>query len=159
MEKFLKIQYLTPKSYAEYVCELVGKNMRNQKSKCLTVGCSVGRIVMEMSKYFSSSYGVDYSARFFQMATRLYEKNYLKYKDIEIKMEDYHIIKENIVLYQMNPENPDAKKINDFNVAIFDGLAIKENTIKKVLKCMKRVIREKAEIIVISSEKRNPISL
>ncbi len=84
------------------------------------------------------------------MATRLYEKGYLKYKDIEIKMEDYHIKKDNIVLYQMNPENPDPKKINDFSVAIFDGLAIKHKTLKSVLRCMKKVIREKAEIIIIS---------
>lgn len=133
------------------MCGIVKNSMANQHGKCLTVGCSVGRIVMEMSKYFSHSYGVDYSARFFQMATRLYEKGYLKYKDIEIKMEDYHIIKENIVLYQMNPENPDPKKINDFSVAIFDGLAIKDKTIKSVLKCMKKVMRVKAEIIIISS--------
>lgn len=79
------------------------KSLANPKVKCLTVGCSVGRIVMEMSKYFDFSYGTDYSARFFQMATRLYEKNYLKYKDIEIKMDNFNIIKEKIVLYQMNP--------------------------------------------------------
>lgn len=33
----------------------------------------------------------------------------------------------------MNPENPDPKKINGFNVAIFDGLSIKDKTIKKVI--------------------------
>lgn len=43
VEKFFKMQYWTLKSYVEEVCELVGKSMGNEKNKCLTVGCSVGR--------------------------------------------------------------------------------------------------------------------
>lgn len=82
MEKFLRIHYLNPKSYPEKVCQMVRNFCADETKKCLTVGCSVGRIVLEMSKYFSSAYGTDYSARFFQMTTRLYEKGFLKYKDI-----------------------------------------------------------------------------
>ena len=33
----------------------------------------------------------------------------------------------------MNPENLDIKKINNFGVVIFDGLAIREKRIKKVI--------------------------
>ena len=57
----------------------------------MNVGCSVGRVVLEMSKYFQQSYGTDYSARFFQMATRLHDKSYLKYKDIEISLDNLNI--------------------------------------------------------------------
>ena len=57
----------------------------------MNIGCSVGRVVLEMSKYFQQSYGTDYSARFFQMATRLYDKSYLKYKDIEISLDNLNI--------------------------------------------------------------------
>jgi hypothetical protein len=64
-----------------------------------------------------------------------------------------------IVLYQMNPENPDPKKINDFSVAIFDGLAIKDKRMKKVVNCMKQVVLNKCKIITISTKDRNEISL
>lgn len=122
------------------------------------MGCSVGRIVLEMSKYYLQSYGTDYSARFFQMATRLYEKGFLKYKDMEISIKDMEIDRRKVVLYQMNPENPDPKKINGFNTVIFDGLSIKENTIKRVIKSMLKVLEERCKILIISSENKNRIT-
>lgn len=69
------------------------------------------------------------------------------------------IDRKKIVLYQMNPENPDPKKINDFNVAIFDGLAIRDKRMKKVVNCMKQVLLNKCKIITISTKDRNEISL
>ncbi len=57
-----------------------------------------------------------------------------------------------IVLYQMNPENPDPKKINGFDVVIFDGLSIRDKRIEKVIKCMKKVMQKKAKIILINTE-------
>lgn len=85
VEKFLKIHYKTPNSYVEKVCQ-IAKDLSNKNQKCLTVGCSVGRVVLELSKHFLQSYGTDYSARFFQMATRLYEKGQLSYKGMEISL-------------------------------------------------------------------------
>ena len=159
VEKFLQIHYLIPKSYPLKVCEVMEKYCKDQNQKCLTVGCSVGKIVLEMSKYFAFSYGTDYSARYFQMATRLYEKGFLKYKDIEISTQELEINRNKIVLYQMNPQNPDPKKINGFSVAIFDGLAIKDKRIKKVISCMKQVLLDRCKIVIINSENRNAISL
>jgi hypothetical protein len=63
-----------------------------------------------------------------------------------------------VVLYQMNPENPDPKKINGISVAIFDGLAIKDKKIKRALECMRRVIQKRAIIAIISSPNRNSIT-
>ena len=68
------------------------------------------------------------------------------------------IDRKKIVLYQMNPENPDPKKINDFSVAIFDGLAIRDKRMKKVVNCMK-VLLNKCKIVTISTKDRNEISL
>lgn len=59
------------------------------------------------------------------MATRLYEKGFLSYKEINISLEDMEIDRKKVVLYQMNPENPDPKKLNEFDVVIFDGMAIR----------------------------------
>ena len=39
-------------------------------------------MILEMSKYFRNSYGIDFSARFFQMVSRILEKGALTYKDI-----------------------------------------------------------------------------
>jgi len=57
----------------------------------------------------------------------------------------------------MNPENPDSKKIHDCSVGIFDGLALRDNTIKRVLKCMKQVLSKKARVICIHTDNRNHI--
>ena len=48
-------------------------------------------------------------------------------------METIRPVLEKINLYQMNPENPDPKKLNGFKVAMIDGIALKTNSIKKVL--------------------------
>lgn len=82
-------------------------------------------MVLEMSKYFKKSYGTDFSARFFQMASRILEKGILEYKDFSITTEKINPIKENIMLYQVNPENPDPNKINGFKVVVIDGLVLK----------------------------------
>ena len=59
----------------------------------------------------------------------------------------------------MNPENPDSKKINGCGVAIFDGLALKDKTIKRVMKCMRPLLQQKARIIVIHTDNRNKIGV
>jgi hypothetical protein len=52
--------------------------------KALTVGCSVGRMPLELGKYFDESIGIDYTTRYFQVATKVKECGCLKYKDINI---------------------------------------------------------------------------
>jgi hypothetical protein len=67
------------------------------------VGCSVGRIPLELGKYFESSVGIDYTTRYFQMSTRLKEKGFLKFKDIDIDLKNLSIEDQNVSLLQMNP--------------------------------------------------------
>ena len=71
------------------------------------MGCSVGRISLELGKVFEESVGIDYTTRYFQMSTRLRETGYLKFKDIDIDLKEMGIQSENVQLLQMNPENPD----------------------------------------------------
>ena len=73
----------------------------------LPLGCSVGRISLELGKVFEESVGIDYTTRYFQMSTRLRETGYLKFKDIDIDLKEMGIQSENVQLLQMNPENPD----------------------------------------------------
>jgi hypothetical protein len=51
----------------------------------------VGRLPLELSKKFSTSYGIDYTARYFQMATRLHEQKWLKYREIEIDLSKFEM--------------------------------------------------------------------
>jgi hypothetical protein len=51
----------------------------------------------------------------------------------------------------MNLENPDLKKLYGFNVAIFDGLSIRDERMTKVIKSMKDALCQKAKIIIIST--------
>ena len=69
----------------------------------LTVGCSVGRLPIEFSRYFKTSIGIDYTTRYFQMSTRLKETGFLKFKDIDIDLEKMKLEADNAELYQMNP--------------------------------------------------------
>lgn len=50
------------------------------------MGCSVGRIPLELGKYFNESIGIDYTTRYFQMSTRLQNTGFLKFKDIDIDL-------------------------------------------------------------------------
>jgi hypothetical protein len=71
------------------------------------VGCSVGRIPIELGKTFGESIGIDYTTRYFQMSTRLQETGFLKFKDIDIDLKKIDIHSSNVSLLQMNPLNPD----------------------------------------------------
>jgi hypothetical protein len=46
---------------------------------------------LELSNNFSTSYGIDYTARYFQMATRLHEQKWLKYREIEIDLSKFEM--------------------------------------------------------------------
>lgn len=44
-------------------------------------------------------------------------------------------------------------------LAIFDGLAIRDKRMKRVINCMKQVLQKKCQIITISTENRNEVAL
>lgn len=69
---------------SKVIADKVGNKAKN--TKILTIGCSVGRVPLELSKTFKESIGVDYTTRYFQMSTRLKEKGVLKFKDIDISL-------------------------------------------------------------------------
>ena len=71
------------------------------------MGCSVGRIPLELGQFFHKSVGIDYTTRYFQMSTRLKEAGFLKFKDIDIDLKSMKLNSENVEFLQMNPENPD----------------------------------------------------
>ena len=72
--------------------EVAGKIKETAKAshfkKALTIACSVGRIPLELGKTAEESIGIDYTTRYFQMSTRLKEKGFLKFKDIDIDLKE-----------------------------------------------------------------------
>ena len=83
--------YLNDNSYVMEVVDIVNNlveiNKGEKNKKILTVGCSVGRIPLELSKTFKISIGIDYTTRYFQMSIRLKNDKMLKLKDIDIDLE------------------------------------------------------------------------
>jgi len=62
-----------------------------QRHKALDLGCAVGRSTFELSKYFDHVTGIDFSARFIQVAQRFIENKMLKYTlPTEGELLDYH---------------------------------------------------------------------
>ena len=61
------------------------------------------------------------------------------------------------MLYQVNPENPDPNKINDFNVVVIDGLVLKEKKIEKVLYKFLPLMAKNSYLLLVNSEKKNII--
>ena len=104
VEMNLKHHYLNNQSYVLEVIEEIKKEVGNNfNKKALTVGCSVGRISLELGKVFEESVGIDYTTRYFQMSTRLRESGFLKFKDIDIDLKEMGINCQNVQLLQMNP--------------------------------------------------------
>lgn len=88
----MKNHYVNNESYVLEVIEGIKKEIgENSCKKVLTVGCSVGRISLELGKVFEESVGIDYTTRYFQMSTRLRETGFLKFKDIDINLKEMGI--------------------------------------------------------------------
>lgn len=88
VEMNLRHHYLNQDSYVLEVVQKIKSALavNNHYHKALTVGCSVGRIPLELGKYFNESIGIDYTTRYFQMSTRLQSTGFLKFKDIDIDL-------------------------------------------------------------------------
>ena len=138
VEMNLKHQYLNENSYVSEVLTKIesSKTDKIKNNKVLTVGCSVGRIPLELGKLFKESVGIDYTTRYFQMSTRLKMFGFLKLKDVEIDLKSMKIEKDNVSFMQMNPENPDKNKINECDLIMIDGYSIRKGTLKEVIKSM-----------------------
>ena len=152
VETSLRFHYMRNDTYLneamEKVQEWAGKEARDEKM--LTVGCSVGRMPMEMGKTFKDSIGIDYTSRYFQMSTRLKETNQLRLKDINIDLDRMDIKTDNVHLFQMNPENPDAKKINDCDWVFVDGLGLRTGRISETLARITDLLDRHAHVVVLS---------
>lgn len=98
-------EYLDVKNFPLKIVDIVNKYAINKKS-VLDIGCSVGRVSFELTKYFDKVVGVDYSQGFVDTANHLKENKSINYqKRIEGD------IKENKT-YKL--ENIDASKVNFF---------------------------------------------
>ncbi|MDX1810263.1 MAG: 5-histidylcysteine sulfoxide synthase [Sulfurospirillaceae bacterium] len=67
------------KNFAKNIADIAGKYAINKKS-VLDIGCSVGRTSFELCKTFEKVTGIDFSARFINVAQSLKDNGYLRYE-------------------------------------------------------------------------------
>ena len=84
------------------------------------------------------------------MCTRIREKGFLKFKDIDINLASMSISAEKAELFQMDPENPDAKKINECDWIVIDGLSVKKHSLPTVLSKIIKLAKRNAHIAVLN---------
>ena len=92
------------------------------------------------------------------MSTRLREKGFLKFKDIDIHLATMSISAQKAQLFQMNPENPDPKKINDCDWIVIDGLSIKKHSLPTVLSKIMKLAKRNAHIAVLNVSGYNSLA-
>ena len=143
-----------------YVLEVVDKLKsilckKGENHKALTVGCSVGRIPLELSKMFDESIGIDYTTRYFQMSTRLKQTGFLKVKDIDVDLKQLGVDSQKVSLLQMNPENPDENKVSVCDLVVLDGYSLKKDTMKDVLCKSVKLASKNAFIVLINISNLN----
>ncbi len=75
-------EYFGVKNFA-IECASIAASFCEHKTKALDLGCATGRASYELAKYFTEVDGVDFSARFISVATRLKEDGYIAYRSKE----------------------------------------------------------------------------
>lgn len=66
------------KNHCQVLAEIADRYATN-KTRALDIGCSVGRASYELAKYFQHVDGVDFSARFIDIAETLTKQNHFRY--------------------------------------------------------------------------------
>ena len=75
-------EYFGVKNFA-IECATKAASFAVHTTKALDLGCATGRASFELAKYFDAVEGVDFSARFISVATRLKEEGYIAYHSKE----------------------------------------------------------------------------
>ena len=93
------------------LCADTASSFTSNKTKALDLGCATGRASFELAKHFDEVEGVDFSARFIMVATRLKDDGYIAYhskeegdifslKRVTIKELGYENIKKKVTFWQ-----------------------------------------------------------
>jgi len=160
LEMNLKHHYFNEKSY---VMEMVRKirAMTGEKElncKVLVSCCSVGRAPLELGKSFGEALGIDYTTRYFEMSSSLKKNGEYTLKDMHINLEKMGLSTKNVCFMQANPENPETKKINNFDWIVIDGFSLREGKIAQVMEQTVKLMAPNANIVVLSVSKINELT-
>ncbi len=72
--------YFGVKNYPKQCVEIALKYMKNrEKNRALDIGCAIGRSTFELAQEFKEAVGVDFTARFISVATKLKEDKNINY--------------------------------------------------------------------------------
>ena len=93
------------------VCAKIASSFAKNKTKALDLGCATGRATYELAKEFKSVEGIDFSARFVQVGSKLKVDGYiafttkeegelLSHKKVTIEELDYENLKDKVSFWQ-----------------------------------------------------------
>lgn len=108
-------EYFGVKNFALTCIEKAIHFAKNSK-KALDIGCTTGRASFELAKYFDMVEGVDFSARFISVCTRLKEDGFIAYhtkeegdldlaQRVSLQELGYETFKEKVTFWQGDPCN------------------------------------------------------
>jgi hypothetical protein len=61
-------------------------------------------------------------------------------------------------LFQMNPENPDEKKINECDWIVVDGFSVKKNSLPSILKKIGKLGKRNMKIAIVNVSGYNSLT-
>jgi len=100
-------EYLGVPNFTKKIAQIANKYAIN-KNSVLDIGCSVGRASFELAKEFKNVTGIDFSARFVQVAQTLKDQRVLRY---EKKIEGDITEAKEITLKSLELENVDLDRL------------------------------------------------
>ena len=113
-------------------CARIASSYATNKSKALDLGCATGRATYELAKEFDEVEGIDFSARFVQVGSKLKEDGYLAFnvkeegeifshKKITIEELGYESIKDKVSFWQGDACNLKSN-FNSYDLVIATNL-------------------------------------
>lgn len=112
---------------------------------------------LELSKVFDHSSGLDFTARFFQVGSRMLDKGFMTYKNNKISIEDEKFDQEKNLTIRMSPINIHAGKLSTYKMILIDGFALRINTLKVAIPNFIPFLEDNGYFVIINAENKNVV--
>jgi 5-histidylcysteine sulfoxide synthase/putative 4-mercaptohistidine N1-methyltranferase len=144
-----------PKAIADYALAFA-----TEKTKALDIGCGIGRSSFELAREFAQVIGIDFSARFISLATRLKEQGSLfftlpiegeleEHKNVQIDQFDLEQERKKVAFWQGDASNL-KPHFKDFDLILAANLIDRLYSPKKFLKSIHTRLNDNGILILTS---------
>jgi 5-histidylcysteine sulfoxide synthase/putative 4-mercaptohistidine N1-methyltranferase len=148
-------------NFAAALVEMVKDKFTDQKNmKALDIGCATGRASFDLSKYFDSVLGIDFSARFIRYSAELqkgetvyykmpYEGNIVTYESCSLKNFDFYPHRDKVEFMQGDACNL-KQNLKDFDFVLASNLIDRLHDPKAFLMSLKRLVKLGGYVLIAS---------